>query len=120
MTCMPASRSARATTLIPRSCPSSPTLANTMRSGRSMHGSLDNESLPVVLSSEEVVSGARPARAKRTARLWERLVDVYNATKEENAMLQPLREIKKMSRFFVTFEVANNDDLAAARRGDLA
>jgi predicted aspartyl protease len=26
---------------------------------------------------------------------------------------------KKMARFSVTFEVANNDDLAAARRGDL-
>src|SRR5262245_37707178 len=31
MTCMPESRSARATTLIPRSCPSSPTFANTIR-----------------------------------------------------------------------------------------
>jgi predicted aspartyl protease len=47
-------------------------------------------------------------------------VNVYNGAKEVNAMIQPLREIKKMSRFFVTFEVANNDDLAAARRGDLA
>ncbi len=29
-------------------------------------------------------------------------------------------ESKKMSRFSVDFEVANNDDMAAARRGDLA
>jgi predicted aspartyl protease len=28
-------------------------------------------------------------------------------------------EAKPMSRFYVTFEVANNDDLAAARRGNL-
>src|ERR671926_393741 len=33
MTCMPASRSARATTLMPRSWPSSPTLARTIRRG---------------------------------------------------------------------------------------
>src|SRR5262245_19097210 len=33
MTCMPASRRARATTLTPRSCPSRPTLASTTRSG---------------------------------------------------------------------------------------
>src|SRR5262245_58951637 len=33
MTCMPASRKARATTLMPRSWPSSPTLARTMRRG---------------------------------------------------------------------------------------
>src|SRR5262249_32444653 len=33
MTCMPASRRARATTLTPRSWPSSPTLASTMRIG---------------------------------------------------------------------------------------
>jgi predicted aspartyl protease len=52
--------------------------------------------------------------------LWVRLVNDYNATKEVNAMIQPLREIKKMSRFYVTFEVANNDDLAAARLGHLA
>src|SRR4051812_21039435 len=35
MTCMPASRSARATTLMPRSWPSRPTLASTMRGGLS-------------------------------------------------------------------------------------
>src|SRR4051794_27006859 len=37
---MPASRSARATTLAPRSCPSSPGLATTIRSGTatSLHG----------------------------------------------------------------------------------
>ena len=34
-------------------------------------------------------------------------------------MIQPLREIKKMSRFFVTFEVANNNDLVAAQLGHL-
>src|SRR4051812_3431405 len=34
MTCMPASRRARATTLMPRSWPSSPTLASTTRIGR--------------------------------------------------------------------------------------
>src|SRR4051812_2520152 len=33
MTCMPASRRARATTLTPRPCPSSPTLASTTRMG---------------------------------------------------------------------------------------
>jgi predicted aspartyl protease len=52
--------------------------------------------------------------------LQDRRVNVYNGTEEVNAMIQPLREIKKMSRFYVTVEVANNDDLAAARRGDLA
>lgn len=35
-------------------------------------------------------------------------------------MIQPLREIKKMSRFYVTFEVANNNDLVAAQLGHLA
>src|SRR5262249_37145977 len=41
MTCMPASRRARATTLMPRSWPSSPTLASTMRiGGLSVIGSL--------------------------------------------------------------------------------
>jgi hypothetical protein len=35
------------------------------------------------------------------------------------AMMTNPRETKQMSRFFVTFEVANNDDLAAVRRGDL-
>src|SRR5262249_54700771 len=34
MTSMPASRRARATTLMPRSCPSRPTLARTTRGGR--------------------------------------------------------------------------------------
>jgi hypothetical protein len=34
-------------------------------------------------------------------------------------MITRPRETKPMSRFYVTFEVANNDDLAAARRGDL-
>jgi predicted aspartyl protease len=34
-------------------------------------------------------------------------------------MIQPLREIKSMSRFYVTFEVVNNNDLVAAQLGHL-
>ena len=42
------------------------------------------------------------------------------AEKEEVcAMILRDGETKPMSRFYVTFTVANNDDLAAARRGDL-
>src|SRR4051794_3112159 len=45
MTCMPASRRARATTLTPRSCPSSPTLASTTRMGMVVMPSLPGPSL---------------------------------------------------------------------------
>ncbi|MBI1917035.1 MAG: aspartyl protease family protein [Planctomycetes bacterium] len=34
-------------------------------------------------------------------------------------MIRSRQENKKMSRFSVDFEVANNDDMAAVRRGDL-
>src|SRR4051812_10953888 len=41
-------------------------------------------------------------------------------TEEEHAMSPYQPELKKMARFYVSFVVANNDDLAAVRRGDLA
>jgi predicted aspartyl protease len=42
---------------------------------------------------------------------------MYNAPQEATAMIPSQCETSKMGRFFVSFEVANNDDLVDARRG---